>query len=480
MTARVLFSALCCVVFLRPAEARPVARWRGFELELSGSLREVAVATRGTNLQAFERAISSSLPSPDCVLPTLFPDCPAFGLLGEQNVWQSLTRLRTRWDFRSGKTWTLVLVYDHELLAGAIRTLEADPAASVGSQAALPLEETISGFDFGGSADGGRWRHLLYRAYLRYRDDRWDVVAGRQRIAWGVGRLWRPLDRLAFVPPLAIEADQSPGVDGISVRFAFTGFTSLEAVAVPEATLLDSAYALRLRGFFRDTDYALVGGIFREAPAGGIEVARNLGDVAVRAEAAYTEPLRSVRPLDSPESGRLRGFWQVVLSADRNFDLGQGLYVLAEYLYNGNALGFGRGLAGPFASFFEAKGADGTDVAPAQFSLAHSALPAGPAPPETLVVVPTSAARFGGSQVVSFGRHQTGLEVAYETTFALGLDAFVLFDWEGPSAAFVPAVRYEPFGFLEWTLGAQLFAGPRRSEFGLAEDTLFLLAEAFF
>ena len=41
-------------------------------------------------------------------------------------------------------------------------------------------------------------------------------------------------------------------------------------------------------------------------------------------------------------------------------------------------------------------------------------------------------------------------------------------------------VRYDPFGFLELTFGAQFFAGPERSEYGSTEDLAFLIVEGFF
>jgi hypothetical protein len=39
---------------------------------------------------------------------------------------------------------------------------------------------------------------------------------------------------------------------------------------------------------------------------------------------------------------------------------------------------------------------------------------------------------------------------------------------------------YSPLGWLELTLGVQVFAGPRHSEYGSLDPLGFLLAEAFF
>ncbi len=459
--------AVILSVALLNGEARARVLWQRGEarLELSGSLREVAVATHGTSQKDFSAAVAGSLPEPTCVSAALFPDCPAFLTVGHQGVWQSLTRLRTHWNLRLTRTLSATVVYDNELQLGALQTLERGLTEGLSPPSYLSLDQRIARFDFGGAADEGTWRHLLYRAELRYEGDHAEGIVGRQRIAWGVGRLWNPMDRFNFIPPLAIEPDQTPGVDAVDGKWLFSGFTFLEGVLAPQDRWSDSSYALRLHGVLRDTDYSLVAGNFRDAPAGGFDMARNLGDTAVRLEAVYAQPSRSVWPVGASAPAQLRGFWQAVVSADRNFDVGNGLYVLVEHLYNGNALGFGRGLAGPLLSLFEA-----TDQRPANVP------PDVPGP----FVTTASADRLGGSQVVTLSAHQTGVELGYDVFPALHSELFTLYDWEGTSVAVVPAVRYDPYPFLELTIGAQLFAGPERSEYGSVEDLGFLLVDAFF
>jgi hypothetical protein len=434
-------------------------------LELSASLREIPVVTHGTSEVEFIDAIAASLPAPTCVNAFLFPNCPAFLTVGQQGVWQSLTRLRTHLDLRLTPKLSATVVYDHEFLVGTLRTLERDLAQGLSPSTFVSLDRTIVQFDFDGPADEGLWRQLLYRAYVSYEGEHAEVILGRQRIPWGVGRLWSPMDRFNFIPPLAIEPDQSPGVDAIDAKWLFSGFTYLEGVLAPQDYFPNSSYALRLHGVLRDTDYSAVGGVFRDAPAGGVDMARNLGDTAVRFEVIYAQPQRAVWPIGSPAPGELRGFWQVVASADRNFDIGNGLYVLAEQLCNGNALGFGSGLAGPLLPFFEATKQPPADVPPGVV---------GP------FVTTTSPDRLGGSQVVSLGGHETGIELGYDIFPALRSELVVLYDWDGTSAAVVPTLRYDPYSFLEITIGAHLFAGRTRSEYGSAEDLGFLLAEAFF
>ena len=130
------------------------------------------------------------------------------------------------------------------------------------------------------------------------------------------------------------------------------GLTYLELVVAPLREPRDGSYALRLHGVWRDVDYSVMGGIFEEAPTVGVDLASNLGDAAVRLEAVFASPVREVWKLGTPSPEAPSDYWQLVLSIDYLFDVGNGVYTMLEHLYNGNALGFGSGLAGGLLPFF--------------------------------------------------------------------------------------------------------------------------------
>ncbi|MFP6654584.1 MAG: hypothetical protein VCB25_03080, partial [Myxococcota bacterium] len=156
-----------------------------------------------------------------------------------------------------------------------------------------------------------------------------------------------------------------------------------------------------------------------------------------------------------------------VVSFDLNLDVGSGIYLLAEYLYNGNALGFGKGQAGPLLPLFEA-----TDVLPDE-----ALTPLMIQPP---YVVAGSRELFGSSRIITNAEHQLGLQVGTDWTPQMRMDFVTLIDLDGGSAAFYPNLRYSPLDPLELTLGVQLFAGPKRSQYGNAEPLVHLLADWFF
>lgn len=445
---RCLAPAVALVVALASdaGAARDLYRAKGASLELSGSIRERFLVTRGTDADDFSDSLT-----PACLPVESFPDCPAFEEVGERDVWTSLTRLRLRLDARANEWLSAVVVYDNEATFGILDTFESALGEELTDRRFVDLSDEVV------DEDRSRWRHLLYRGYVLVETERLEVTVGRQRVPWGVGRLWNPIDRFNAIGPLSIEADQSQGVDAVKARWLFSGFTFLEAIYAAGASGNDRAVAGRLHGVVRDVDYSLIGGVFEEAPTLGFDLATNLGDAAGRVEVVWTDPKRRVRPFGDRRRDALSDYWQIVVSVDHNIDLGSGVYALVEHLYNGNALGFGRGEAAGLLGFFQESGEDPNRIA-----------------------APGTTDLFGQSRVVTLGENLTGGQLGYDLTPEVNGSLLLIYDWEGESASFFPSLRYSPLDWLELTIGVQLFAGPRRSEFGERDTLGFLLAEVFF
>ena len=408
--------------------------WR---LDFSGSLRELLIVSQGTDLDDFSAAASG------CA-PVSFPDCPAFLLVGDRTVVQSLARLRMRLDVQAGEAVTGVVVYDHEAVLGHLNTLENALGAEFASDSLLRAEGIIA------SGRHAAWRHLLYRGYLTAEVGSVRASVGRQRIAWGEGRLWNPIDRLNAIGPLAIQPDQVPGVDAIDLRWHWSGFDYLQAIYAPARDSDDARYVGRIHGVLLDTDLSVLGGWIEGAPTAGIDGSRNLGEAAVRFEVVWIDPRRDVVRFDEPGPAPPDDFWQVVVSLDTNLDIGAGLYLLAEHLYNGGALGFGSGAAGPLLPLFQPPG------------------------------VPASRDRFGTSQVVSGAAHQTGAQIGYDLTPELRGSFLTLLDWSGGSAVLFPSLVWSGSVSFELALGVQVGVGPRRSEYGDRGALGYLQLEWFF
>ncbi|MCP4037152.1 MAG: hypothetical protein GY733_09470 [bacterium] len=452
---------LCLVAPGRASRAEADGWFDGASLELSGSLRQVGLYTRQTDAEDFERAVADDLASGDlrCVQASAFASCPAFGLVGEHDVAQGLTRLRIGADFVLREGFSAAVSYDNQLGYGVLDTLERQLASGGGAGSFLGAEAVL---------DSGRhhqWRHELYRGYLKFETQHFELSIGRQRVAWGVGRLWTPIDRFSALPPLSVQPDVTPGIDGIDTRFNFDGFNYLQFVYAPGEQRRFARYAARFHGVAWDADWSIMGGLFEEAPSVGVDFARNLGDAAIRFEAVFTSPEHEVFEIGSSKPATPSDYWQIVASFDINLDYGTGIYFLAEYLYNQNALGFGEGEAGALLEYFEA-----TDVSPSP------GLDADLGP----FVKEGTADLFAASRVVTLATHQLGLQAGYDLTPELRGDLVSLIDISGGSAAFFPNLVYSPLDALEITLGVQLFAGPRRSQYGGSEPLVFALTDWFF
>jgi hypothetical protein len=447
-------ATLLCALAAAPGEARVLWSEGEASLEFAGSVRQLLVGTGGTDLDEFAAA-----GDPSCIFAATFANCPSFLVVNETSVFTSVTRVRGRLDLRITPRLSAALAYDHELRAGTLDTFEAQLGRDIDTQQWAPLDWTII------DTDSFSWDHLFYRLHLDYESEHVGVTIGRQRVPWGVGRLWNPIDRFNAIGPLALEADQIAGVDAVNARWRFTGFTYLQGVYAAAEDPDDQSYAARLHGVFRDVDYSLVAGVFEKALTLGFDLEGNLGDAAARAEVVWTRSDREIWPIGSDAPDELGDFWQVVVSVDYLFDVGTGLYGLIEHLYNGNALGFGFGLAGPRLPFFEA-----TVTPPAP------AIPPGLGP----FVDVTSNARFGGSRVVTRSENLTGVMLGYDITPEIRGELLAIYDWTGTSVSVFPIVRYDALDWLELTLGVQFFAGRRLSEFGDVEPLGYLIAEFFF
>jgi len=429
-------AALCMAA---PAPAAEVWRDGDRYLEAGGSVRELFTVTNGTDAEDFGAAIQD----PACLVDRdAFLTCPAWDLVGEQDVWQSLTRFRAQLDAGFAEGLTGQLIYDFEWRAGILDTLFST---------AGEVEDTFLGLERSVGEQTSRHAqvHRVYRGWLRFERGPVQLTVGRQRIPWGVGRLWNPIDRFNAIGPLALEGDQSLGVDAVEARWSFSGFDSLQLVYAPGTRSADSRYATRYQAVIRDVDVGVMAGRFEEAFATGFDLAANLGDAAWRVEAVWTDPSRPVE-IEGVEIREVDPFWQIVASIDYNFDVGNGIYVLVEHLWNQNALGLPpNGRTGGLLPYFEAG-------------------------------VPQNFAAFGSSSVVSLVSHQTGFLAGYDLTTALRGQALVIWDWRGESSAIVPSLTFTGWNAVELTIGAQLFTGGGRSQYGSQEPLGYVLVEWFF
>lgn len=310
-------------------------------------------------------------------------------------------------------------VYDHEVLAGGlVESADFAALAAIPEPTRLDLEGEVA------TSGSARWRHRLYRATAEFDWGGGVVRLGRQRVAWGSGRIWNPTDRFNPIAPLALEPAEKIGVDAAAATLRIPPFAALQLVAGPGDgdRNVTRKLALRWRDTVAETDYALLAGRIGDEDVIGIDLTTNLYGGGARIEAAQSWP----------DVGRdfqqISGGYDITLTHDL---FPSGLYVLFEYFYNGAA--------------------DGSAV---------SAIPS--------------------DRLETRRRNFAGFSAGTDLTPLWRLDGLVLADLEKHSYALAPALTWSAAEDIEAVFALQFFAGDPASEYGDGEHILFTRIEVFF
>ncbi len=161
------------------------------------------------------------------------------------------------------------------------------------------------------------------RFFFKQTFDNFELTLGRQRINWGVGRIWQPTDRFHPMNPADFTKIEKTGADALSFKYFFGLFTDAEFVVNFRNLIKDYNYGVRFRTNFSPFDISLILGYFDKQPNFGFDLSGNISDAGVRAEGIY------VRNRDKPDSSYLR----LIIGADYQFS--SKVYALLEFQYNG-------------------------------------------------------------------------------------------------------------------------------------------------
>lgn len=228
----------------------------------------------------------------------------------------SLTRLRVEAKGDLAPGLALDLQYDNELLLGSY--LDTVEYRALKDTAPPQYWRADSNYVERGDIYG---RHRLYRAAVTLTRGNVDLKLGRQRIAWGTGRFWSPLDILNPVNPLALEREERVGVDAALLEAKLGPLSRASLVYAPPPDRGPASRALQWHGNSAGIDGSLVAGRLRGLDIVGMDVASQIGDIGVRAEAARLHP----------DGGPTFNRWM----AGADYAFATGLTLSAELYYNG-------------------------------------------------------------------------------------------------------------------------------------------------
>jgi len=359
--------------------------------------------------------------------------------LSLDRYWSDLSRARVQLDLRrpvgdgSGglagpaSSVRAHVEYDHELLVGSyLDSLDYRLFGLNEPETFLKTEQDIS------TGTDGHYRHRLYRGWIELRSGPWRVRFGRQRIAWGTGKLWNPTDFLNPYSPVKLEREERPGTDAATVRRGLGVLGRAEAVYTLSRGWAASDLLGRLRGNLRGTDLSVLGGKVAGSTSSwtvGGDFSADLHGGNLHGEWLYMD-LRGPAPF-----WRFMAGYEYTFSAEPPVSLLKDLWFVAEYFHNGR----GR----------------------------------------------TDSPRYDrgmlrGGREIALGRDFIGFGLRRELHPLLEVEVYHIRSLTDGSDFLQPAVEWNCLSNLHLSAGFQRFGGSPSKEFGWARNTVFLQTLYYF
>jgi hypothetical protein len=317
--------------------------------------------------------------------------------------------------------------YDHQVAAGSyFRTLDFKAYGYQPPSPWLTMQSTISTGALNGYGQG------VYRGWLGYEGDRLTVRAGRQRIAWGTGKIWNPTDVLNPYQPTAIEPDERRGVDALYARLGVGALGQAELVWAPNDAWLGHDLLARVHDNLDGWDVSALGGKTAGAKDSwmlGGDFAGTVLDGTLHGEWARLDP-RARAPYWKADLG-----WDYDVPDDPSRRWLKNSAFVFEWDYAGNGA---------------------TD--PARYNFA----------PE-----------LAGTEV-GVARDYFGTTFSKDLNPLLKLEAAAIVNADDGSTFFSPTLTWSALENLSLSAGLQRFGGERRTEYGREPNQTVLTAQYYF
>ncbi len=325
----------------------------------------------------------------------------------------SLNRLRLNLDAAWRSSLQVHVEYDNEVHFGNLIT-EPDFDFVRQRQAASYLDLLHVVID----EKHAYWDTSLYRGTITVRHDGNELIAGRQRIAWGTAHFWSPADVFNPISPLQVEEDEREGVDAAQLKLHLPANLRCSVVYAPQDGLDRSTEAGRVSTTIRNFDVSALGGRFAEDWLGGADFAGQWRGAGLRGEFTYTARGTSA------QSDALR------LTFGSDYAINNKWYVIGEYFYN-------------------------------------QAQPPGYVPGQPLN--PSFLLQYS-NEIYTIQRHFFSAGARYSVTPLLNVQTYAVVDLAGPSVFFLPTAAYNVTTNTDLSVGGQLFGSSPTGEFDRAPN----------
>ncbi len=335
---------------------------------------------------------------------------------GGQPYTLDANRLRLEWKGTLSRSLAMEVQYDNELAVGSRAGVAAlQQAAQLPQRTYWDLQDNY--------AQGPQHlaQHRLHRGNLTWSSGATDVRFGRQRVAWGTGRFWSPLDLLNPPSPTALEPGERQGVDAMLIEHRPTSQAALSLVHAPVRGGRRDNTLIRWRDNRASIDYAFTAGQSADGRLAGVDLAGQWGGAGWRAEATFTQP----------SSGD--AYRRVLVGWDYAF--ANTLTLSAEVYHDGSGQ---------------------TD--PSRYNL---------------------PALLAGTRQ-TLGQQYLGLYASYDLTPLLKWTNWLAINLDDHSRYFSPRLTWSARSDLDLSLGLQSFDGRPGSEFRLRKDLVYAQAQWYF
>ncbi len=238
------------------------------------------------------------------------------GFIASDDILLDLTRLRLRPTFNFGENSRISLEYEITSLYQSNALFFAPVSDKTNRQTVDLRWQPVNEKHF-------RMAHFIDRLYLRQDFDFGNITVGRQRVAWGTGRIWNPTDLFNPINPASFDKIEKDGADLITAKFYLGNFTDLTLVHNPQKNLRENNAGFRFRSNYHTYDLSVVGGYFDERLVIGGDFAGNLLAAGFRGEAILSANRHNLNS----------NFVKYILGLD--YQLTSKIYALVEYQHNG-------------------------------------------------------------------------------------------------------------------------------------------------
>jgi len=264
--------------------------------------------------------------------------------------------------------------------------------------------------------EGGRYGLIsVYRAVLTVEAEKYRVVAGRQRLAYGTALFWSPIDIWNPTGPLALEPGEKVGVDGISGTWWISDKTSATALAAIADTW-DQARAAASWSFQHQSyTFDFLAGKRGRDMIYGLDFVGYVGTAGLHGEFTYTV------------ADQRDDYPRAVIGMDYAWK--NSLYAAAEYYHNGGPLQLD--LNNPLLAITALQGATGVDTV---------------------------------------NRNFLGLLATYDLDPLVRGSLAVIYDLDRGSEVFAPSLSWSASGSVAVSGGGQIFRGASDGEYGSYPD----------